>query len=156
MSDVTATAAPLREWRVGALVRTLVLALPGVAVLGALVLGITALDRRSGELAWGGLVSLAVAAPLGLLAWWVILRPRLALTADEVVVVNPWGTQRVPLAEVATLSPGFVAAHVQLRNGFAVPVYALADAVNVLPPQGPRVHEAAVAIADAQRQAGLP
>jgi hypothetical protein len=155
MSDVTATSAPLRVWRVGAVARALVLAIPGVLMLGVSVLWVQALVRRSGELALGGAAALAVAALLGLLAWWVVLRPRLVLTADDVVVVNPWGTRRVPLAEVATLSPGFVAAHLQLQTGFSVPVYALADAVNVLPPQGSRVHGAASAIAAAQRQAGL-
>lgn len=156
MSDVTATtAAPSRVWRVGGYGRVLVSVIAGVPALAALTMWIQALVHLSGDYAIGGLAAAGVAAVIWLWARWVALRPRLVLTADEVIVVNPWGTQRVPLDEVVTVTPGFGAARLQLRNGFSVAVWALADAAGALPTRGRRAHEVAVAIAEAQQQTGL-
>jgi hypothetical protein len=127
----------------------------GLPTLAALVMWIQALVQLSGDHAIDGLAAGGTAAVMWLGAWWVALRPRLALTAYEVTVVNPWGTHHVPLGDVVTMTPGFAAARLHLRRGVSVAVWALADGDGPLPTRGRRAHEAGLAIAEAQQLAGL-
>ncbi|MCA0146152.1 PH domain-containing protein [Blastococcus sp. LR1] len=156
MSDVTApTASPSRVWRVSRSGRIWVAVIAGLPTLAALTMSIQALVHLSSDYAIDGLAAGGTAAVLWLGAWWVALRPRLVLTADEVTVVNPWSTRHVPLADVVTVAPGFAAARVQLRSGSSVAVWALADVAGALSTRGRRAREAASAIAEAQHRAGL-
>jgi hypothetical protein len=157
MSAVTAaTAAPSRVWRVGGYGRFLASTIAAVPVLAALVLWIQALVQLSGDLALGALAATGTGAVFALFVWWMALRPKLVLTAEEVIAVNPWGTQRVALADVVAVTPGLHGARLHLRTGFWVSSWALADAAGAWPTRGRRVREVAGAIADAQRQATQP
>ena len=74
------------------------------------------------------------------------LRPKVVLTDDELVVVNPWGTTHVPLADVVGLSGGYMGAYVQLGSGWSVRVFALAEAYGGGFSQRSRVAEVAEAL----------
>jgi hypothetical protein len=112
-----------------------------------------ALVHLSGGSALGALAATVTAGVFALFAWWVALRPRLVVTAEAVIAVNPWGTQRVAPADVVAVTPGLHGARLHLRTGFWVSSWALADAAGAWPTRGRRVREVAEAIADAQRQA---
>lgn len=152
VSVSTAITAPLGVWRVGAYGRFIAGTITAAPGLAALFLWISALVNLSGEIALGALAATAAAAVMALFAWWTALRPKLVVTAEEVVVVNPWGTQRVALADVVAVTPGFSAAQVQLRNGFCLSSWALADAAGALTTGGRRAHEVSQAIADARQR----
>ncbi|POX53939.1 hypothetical protein C3488_03725 [Streptomyces sp. Ru72] len=67
----------------------------------------------------------AVALGFGLFAWWVLLRVRLELTTDLIVMVNPWGTQRLPWSCVSAVSLGNWGAQFHSTDGFTYSAYAL-------------------------------
>jgi hypothetical protein len=119
-------------------------------------LWVQALREFSGVHAMGALAVTGTAAVFALFVWWVALRPKLVVTAEEVVAVNPWGTQRVALADVLAVTPGLYGARLHLRAGFWVSSWALADAAGAWPTRGRRVHEVAEAIAAAQQQVPRP
>ncbi|MFI6475455.1 PH domain-containing protein [Streptomyces sp. NPDC050516] len=48
----------------------------------------------------------ALAAGFAVFFWWSLLRVRLEVGPDGIVAVNPWGTQRLRLDEVASLRLG--------------------------------------------------
>ncbi|WP_078954271.1 PH domain-containing protein [Streptomyces globisporus] len=50
---------------------------------------------------WSGL-----AVGVALFFWWAILRVRLEVGPDGIVAVNPWGTHRLGLDEVASVRLG--------------------------------------------------
>jgi hypothetical protein len=145
-----ATAAPSRVWRVGGYGRFLASTIAAVPALMGLSLWIQALVHLSGVFAMGALAVTGTAAVVSLFAWWVALRPKLEVTAEEVIAVNPWGTQRVALADVVAVTPGFQSARLHLRTGFSVSSWALGDAAGAWPTSGRRVREVAEAIAAAQ------
>jgi hypothetical protein len=61
----------------------------------ALVLWIHAAAHPSVERLVGALVTTGVADAWGVILWWMAVRPRLVLTDGELLVVNPWGSERV-------------------------------------------------------------
>jgi hypothetical protein len=114
--------AALRVWRVPVFQRVIgsvVAALPSLIAVAAWV---TVVIRRSADDVVPALVVTATAAVFWTFVWWTALRPRLVLTENQVIVINPWGTQRVPLSDVA----GVTAGRLLLRSGFSVPSLAIA------------------------------
>lgn len=122
----------------------------GPAVI-AVVLWAQAAAHPSVERLVTALVPTGIAAVYGLAIWWVALRPRLVLTGDELIVVNPWGTQRVAVAEVAAVSRSPYGARLELRSGWSVTVFALAEAYGGGFRRGGRLGEVADAIRERQR-----
>jgi hypothetical protein len=55
------------------------------------------------------------------------LRVRLELTEDVIVMVNPWGTQRLPWSRVSAVSLGNWGARFHTADGFTYTAYALSD-----------------------------
>ncbi|GLP72074.1 hypothetical protein TUSST3_86920 [Streptomyces sp. TUS-ST3] len=72
-------------------------------------------------------IATAVALGFALFAWWTLLRVRLELTADTIVMVNPWGTQRLPWSRVNAVSLGNWGAQFHTTDGFIYTAYALSD-----------------------------
>ena len=72
-------------------------------------------------------VATAVALGFGLFAWWGLLRVRLELATDMIVMVNPWGTQRLPWSRVSAVSLGNWGAQFHTTDGFTYTAYALSD-----------------------------
>ena len=146
------TATSERVWRVSAPGRGLAMLLAAAPTGGAVAAWVGALVNRSPDAAGGALAVTGVAAVLWVFVWWVALRPRLELTADQVVVVNPWGTQRVPLADVVMVTRGHHAARLGLSDGFWVSSWALSEGAGAWP-QRDRVAEVAAAVEHARRRA---
>ncbi|WP_405992287.1 hypothetical protein [Streptomyces sp. NBC_00986] len=69
----------------------------------------------------------AFALFFALFAWWVLLRVRLELTTDVIVMVNPWGTQRLPWSRVSAVTLGNWGARFHTTDGFTYTAYALSD-----------------------------
>ncbi|MFD8307182.1 PH domain-containing protein [Streptomyces sp. NPDC059690] len=69
----------------------------------------------------------AIALGFGLFAWWNLLRVRLELTTEMIVMVNPWGTQRLPWSRVSPVSLGSWGAQFHTTDGFKYTAYALSD-----------------------------
>lgn len=72
-------------------------------------------------------IATAIALGFGLFAWWVPLRVRLELRTDVIVMVNPWGTQRLPWARVSAVGLGHGGARFHTTDGFTYTAYALSD-----------------------------
>ncbi|MFI6467289.1 hypothetical protein [Streptomyces sp. NPDC050528] len=72
-------------------------------------------------------IATAFALGLALFAWWVLLRVRLELTTDMIVMVNPWGTQRLPWSRVSAVTHGNWGAQFHTTDGFTYTAYALSD-----------------------------
>ncbi|MFJ9244156.1 hypothetical protein [Streptomyces sp. NPDC101776] len=72
-------------------------------------------------------VATAVALGFAFFAWWVLLRVRLEFTTDTIVMVNPWGAQRLPWSRVSAVSLGNWGAQFHTTDGFTFTAYALSD-----------------------------
>lgn len=72
-------------------------------------------------------IATAFALFFALFAWWVLLRVRLELTTDVIVMVNPWGTQRLPWSQVSAVTLGNWGARFHTTDGFTYTAYALSD-----------------------------
>ncbi|MHB9756513.1 hypothetical protein ACYBSK_19240 [Streptomyces sp. BYX5S] len=59
--------------------------------------------------------------------WWVILRVRLEVGPAGIVAVNPWGTQRLALAEAVSVRLGAWGAEFHHQDGFKTTAYALSE-----------------------------
>ncbi|MFG2460743.1 PH domain-containing protein [Streptomyces sp. NPDC048523] len=70
-------------------------------------------------------VATAVALGFGLFAWWRLLRVHLKLTSTVIVMVNPWGTQRLPWSRVSAVSLGNWGAQFHTTDGFTYTAFAL-------------------------------
>ncbi|MET9911786.1 hypothetical protein ABZZ74_34125 [Streptomyces sp. NPDC006476] len=70
-------------------------------------------------------IATAVAVGFGLFAWWVLLRVRLELHEDVIVMVNPWGTQRLAWSRVSAVVLGNWGAEFHTTDGFKYTAYAL-------------------------------
>jgi hypothetical protein len=146
------TAEPATQvWRLAGFGRGIATVVAAGPALMAAVLWVQAAWRLSAEGALEALTLTGIAVVYGLFVWWMFLRPKLVLTDDEVVVVNPWGTTRVPLADVVGLSGGYMGAYLQLRDGWSVRIFALAEAYGGGLRRGRRVAEAADAVAHRKR-----
>ncbi|MFJ9563611.1 hypothetical protein ACIRQQ_26675 [Streptomyces fuscichromogenes] len=96
----------------------------------------------------------AVALGFGLFAWWGLLRVSLELATDVIVMVNPWGTQRLPWSRVSAVSLGNWGAQFHTTDGFTYSAYALSGLAS-----GTRQDERFAdvrRIADAQLHGGKP
>ncbi|MER6210177.1 PH domain-containing protein [Streptomyces sp. NPDC001642] len=72
-------------------------------------------------------IATAVALGFAFFAWWLLLRVRLELTTDTVVMVNPWGTQRLAWSRVSAVTFGNWGARFHTKDGFTYTAYALSD-----------------------------
>jgi hypothetical protein len=72
-------------------------------------------------------IATAVALGFAFFAWWLLLRVRLELTTDTIVMVNPWGTQRLPWSRVSAVTFGNWGARFHTKDGFTYTAYALSD-----------------------------
>ena len=79
--------------------------------------------RRGGRPVCGS----ALAAGFAVFFWWSLLRVRLEVGPDGIVAVNPWGTQRLRLDEVASLRLGAWGAEFHHFDGFKTTAYALSE-----------------------------
>jgi hypothetical protein len=149
------TASTTQVWRVAGFGRVLALVIAGVPALMAVVLWVQAAIRPSLDAALEALTLTGIAAVYGLLIWWVALRSRLVLAGDEIVVVNPWGTQRVPVADVAAVTRSMFGARLELRSAWSVTAFALAEAYGGGFRRGRRIAEVADAVAERQRELEL-
>jgi hypothetical protein len=111
--------------------------------------------RTSLDGALEALTVTGIAAVYGLLIWWVALRARLVLVESEIVVVNPWGTQRVAVADVVAVTRSMYGARLELRSGWSVTAFALAEAYGGGFRRGQRIAEVADAVAARQRALGV-
>jgi hypothetical protein len=67
-----------------------------------------------------------IAVALGLAVWWLgAFWPAIVLTTSEVIVRNPWGTRRVPLADITDVRPGYSGLTVTTRPGQSVTAWAV-------------------------------
>lgn len=82
------------------------------------------LDRENVESAGA---ATAFALVFALFAWWVLLRVRLELRTDTIVMVNPWGTQHLPWSRVSAVTHGNWGAQFHTTDGFTYTAYALSD-----------------------------
>ena len=138
-------------WRLATFSRTIATVIAVVPALMALVLWVQAALHRSVDGALEALTLTGVAAAYGVAIWWFALRPRVLLTADEVVAVNPWGTQRVAVADVVAVTGGMWGGRLVLRDGWSVTVFVLSGMYGGRPDraQARRGHDL-----DAERDAG--
>jgi hypothetical protein len=142
-------------WRLAGFGRVLATIVGAVPALMAVVLWVQAAVRPSIDGALEALPLTGIAAVYGLFAWWVALRPRALLTAGEVVAVNPWGTQRVAVVDVVAVTGGMYGARLELRSGWSVTVFALAEAYGGGFRRGRRIAELSEAVTARQRALGV-
>jgi len=57
------------------------------------------------------------ATPAPLLTWFIVIRPRLVVMDDEVIVVRPLTTRRFPLRQIISASPGYYGTDFKLVDG---------------------------------------
>lgn len=69
-----------------------------------------------------GFVTLVVAA---LAVWLFVFRPALTLTGTDLVVRNPWGTRRVPLADITGTGGAYTGLRIERRSGTPVTAWAV-------------------------------
>jgi hypothetical protein len=142
-------------WRLAAFGRSLAYLIITPTALMALGLWVQAAVHTSRHGALEALSATAVAAAMGLVLWWVALRPRLVIDDDEIVVVNPWGTQRVAVVDVVAVTRSLFGGRLELRSGWSVTAFALAEAYSGLPTRGRRLAEVADAVSARQRALGV-
>ncbi|MFF7948944.1 PH domain-containing protein [Streptomyces griseorubiginosus] len=102
--------------------------LPAAApAAGALSTWPHALMHPGAQSARTAAIATAIALGLGFFAWWVLLRVRLELRTDGILMVNPWGTQHLPWTQVSGVSLGSWGARFHTTEGFTYTAYALSD-----------------------------
>ena len=114
-------------WRVSPSGRLLGRLLAAAPAAGALSTWAGFLAHPDAESARTAAIATAVALGMGLFSWWTLLRVRLELRTDEILMVNPWGTQRLPWSRVTAVSLGTWGARFQTTDGFTYTAYALSD-----------------------------
>ncbi|MFJ8155847.1 hypothetical protein [Streptomyces sp. NPDC094468] len=112
-------------WRVGWSGRLMGYVLAVGPACGALFAWLGVLSHPGAQSVGSAGTATAVALGFGLFAWWVLLRVRLELARDVIVMVNPWGTQRLPWSRVSAVSLGNWGAQFHTRDGFTYSAYAL-------------------------------
>lgn len=112
-------------WRVSLSGRVGGYLLAGGPALGAVITWLSALIHPSGQNVTSAGIATAVAVGFGLFAWWVLLRVRLELHEDVIVMVNPWGTQRLAWSRVSAVILGNWGAEFHTTDGFKYTAYAL-------------------------------
>ncbi|MFE2421184.1 hypothetical protein [Streptomyces hokutonensis] len=114
-------------WRVGRSGRLIGYVLAVGPACGALTAWLGVLSHPGTQSAGSAGIATAVALGFGLFAWWGLLRIRLELATDMIVMVNPWGTQRLPWSRVGAVSLGNGGARFHTTDGFTYTAYALSD-----------------------------
>lgn len=114
-------------WRVGRSGRLMGYMLAGAPAFAALFAWAAALFRPATHSVGAAGINTAVALGFALFAWWTLLRVRLELRTDLIVMVNPWGTQRLPWSRVGAVSLGDWGARFHTTDGFTFTAYALSD-----------------------------
>lgn len=114
-------------WRVGGTARAAGYGIPAVAGVQALIGWAGWVSSPGAETArlaglWSGL-----AVGVAFFFWWAILRVRLEVGPDGIVAVNPWGTHRLGLNEVASVRLGAWGAEFHHGDGFKTTAYALSE-----------------------------
>ena len=141
-------------WRVSRSGRVWGYLLAAVPACGALSAWLSALSHPDAQTLGSAGIATVFALGLGLFSWWRLLRVRLELTADVIVMVNPWGTQRLPWSRVTAVSLGNWGAQFHTTDGFKYTAFALSDMAG-----GTRQDERFAdvqRIADAQLRNGQP
>jgi hypothetical protein len=117
----------LGVWRVATQGRARGFALAAVPALGAVSAWLSAVSHRDARHVVSAAVATGAALGFALFAWWNLLRVRLELTTEMIVMVNPWGTQRLPWSRVSAVSLGTWGAQFHTTDGFEYTAYALSD-----------------------------
>ncbi|MET7898949.1 hypothetical protein [Streptomyces mirabilis] len=130
----------LEVWRVGPYRRAMGYALAGLPAAATVVTWLDVLVHPDlSHLASAGEAT-AIALGFGLFAWWGLLRVRLELSTDVIVMVNSWGTQRLPWAGVSAVSLNSSGAQFRTHDGFKYRSEALSN-LGGLEPQDDRFAE---------------
>jgi hypothetical protein len=141
-------------WRVSRSGRVGGYVMAAVPACGALSAWLGALSHPDEQDVGSAGVATAVALGFGLFVWWRVLRVRLELTTDMIVMVNPWGTQRPPWSRVSAVSLGNWGVQFHTTDGFKYTAFALSGLAG-----GTRQDERFAdvqRIADAQLRRGQP
>lgn len=70
----------------------------------------------------GGIVMLILSVAL---AWLFVFRPAVVVTETEVVVRNPWGTQRIPLGDISGTGGAYSGLSIRRESGGTVVAWAV-------------------------------
>lgn len=73
-------------------------------------------------------VATGIIAALSLIWWLVLLRPRVELRDEVVVIVNPLATHRVRREDIVAVTDGLYGAEFHRKDGFKIHAVALGDA----------------------------
>ncbi|MFJ7946599.1 hypothetical protein ACIQ6K_23545 [Streptomyces sp. NPDC096354] len=73
-------------------------------------------------------VATGITAAVSLIWWLVLLRPRVELRAEVVVIVNPLATYRLSRDDIVAVTDGLHGAEFHRRDGFKIHAVALGDA----------------------------
>ncbi|MER7540489.1 hypothetical protein ABTX77_37785 [Streptomyces sp. NPDC097704] len=119
--------ASVSVWRVGGAARVAGYAIPAVVGAKALFGWAGWVSSPAAETARTAGLWTGLAVGVALFLWWVILRVRLEVGSDGIVAVNPWGTDRLGLDEVASVRLGAWGAEFHHGDGFKTTAYALSE-----------------------------
>ncbi|MER5503561.1 PH domain-containing protein [Streptomyces sp. NPDC002561] len=114
-------------WRVGGTARVAGYAIPAVVGVKALFGWAGWVSSPEAETARTAGLWTGLAVSVALFFWWAILRVRLEVGPDGIVAVNPWGTHRLALDEVASVRLGAWGAEFHHGDGFKTTAYALSE-----------------------------
>ncbi|WLQ33594.1 PH domain-containing protein [Streptomyces castrisilvae] len=114
-------------WRIGGPALVVGYAIPTVVGVSALTswagwVSSPGVDAARTAGLWTGLT-----AGIALFLWWAVLRVRLEVGPAGIVAVNPWGTHRLALNEVASVRLGAWGAEFHHGDGFKTTAYALSE-----------------------------
>jgi len=119
---VAGTATDAVVWRVSDFGRIACLVLAAGCGAGGVGLLVAAATGHGGG---RGLTGAALLAAVAATLWWFTWHPSITLEADRVVVRNPFGTVTVPLAQIASTSPGYAGLVLRRWDGTAVTAWAV-------------------------------
>ncbi|MFI7401581.1 PH domain-containing protein [Streptomyces sp. NPDC049541] len=114
-------------WRVSSHGLSVGYALALAPAVAAVVRWLALAVRPDGENLTSAGATTAIALFFGLFSWWTVLRVRLELTADGILMVNPWGTQRLPWSQVRAVTLGGWGAEFHTLDGFKFTAGALGN-----------------------------
>ncbi|MDX2813505.1 hypothetical protein ABZ312_21985 [Streptomyces sp. NPDC006207] len=119
--------APVAVWRVGGAARAAGFLLPAVLGVKALVGWAGWISSPEAATARSAGLSSGFAVGVSLFFWWFVHRVRLEVGPAGIVAVNPWGTHRLGLDEVAWVRLGAWGAEFHHGDGFKTTAYALSE-----------------------------
>ncbi|MGW5479170.1 hypothetical protein [Streptomyces sp. NPDC004008] len=130
----------LGAWRVGPYRRAMGYALAGLPAAATVVTWLDMLVHPDLRHVASAGEATAIALGFGLFAWWGLLRVRLELTSDVIVMVNSWGTQRLPWSDLSAVILNNSGAQFHTHDGFKYRAEALSN-LGGLEPQDDRFAE---------------